>query len=585
MLKLYKKRICLEYILDFLENDVQSSKIYPHLKCTKEEAEILKYMLKAYISGIEDNYVYQILNDYYKSEDIESLKKIEIIQSLLNKGWLIISNIRNTNLTMVELFNSTISLSITFLKLLESGTLELIIQEDQPYTDHLEYLQDEFLIVDLHHQLATYRENYNENSLNIKRIQAKLKMINDSIEKRLSLSEIELPIKNFMEEKDFDEKEKLIFLTLLKEEVTGVEDGLRDINSLLKITSADEIERIKNRKYFEESSKLISEGIIDYDELFSAFGGFSKLFFINDELLQQFLHPDHHKKPKNQKIKLSSLVEEQKIFELIEVKTTLDDVVLNAKTRKTLNVILKQMDKKVQSLLKEWGIKTGKKIDAKIMFYGYPGTGKTMTALSLAKTLKKPILSLDCSKILSMYVGESEKNVRKIFDDFKQISSKSKSEPILLLNEADQFLSSRSTNTTSSADKMHNQMQNIFLEQIERFEGVLIATTNLLENIDSAFSRRFNYKVEFKKPDFSQRIELWKKILPKKAEYEEKFDIEKLAKYNLTGGQINLIVKNTSYKVAIKDEPVFEMSDFIEEIQRENISSFGDEKEIGFGIS
>ena len=75
----------MEYILDFLENDIEKTKIYSHLKCTKEEAQILKYMLKAYISGIEDNYVYQILNDFYKSKELESLKKIEIIQSLLNK--------------------------------------------------------------------------------------------------------------------------------------------------------------------------------------------------------------------------------------------------------------------------------------------------------------------------------------------------------------------------------------------------------------------------------------------------------------------------------------------------------------------
>jgi len=571
----------LEYILDFLQNDIEKTKIYPHLKCNKEEAEILKYMLKAYISGVEDNYTYQILNDFYKSQELDSLKKIEIIESLLNKGWLIISNLRNTNLTLIELFNSTISLSITFLKLLEKGNLELIIKEDNPYIEHLEYLQDEFLRVDLYHQLATYRENYNENSLNIKRIQAKLQLIEKSISKRVEISKIDLPVRHFMEEKELDEKEKLIFLTLLKEEVTGVDEGLRDINSLLKIISSDEIERIKNRSYFEESSKLISEGVIDYDELFSAFGGFSKLFFINDELLQQFLHPDHHKKPKNQKIKLSSIVQEQKIFELLEPKTTLNDVVLNEKTRNILDVILKQMDKKVQNLLKTWGIKTSKKIEAKIMFYGYPGTGKTMTAVSLAKTLKRPILNLDCSKILSMYVGESEKNVRKIFDEFKEIASKSKSEPILLLNEADQFLSSRSTSANSSADKMHNQMQNIFLEQIERFEGVLIATTNLLENIDSAFSRRFNYKVEFKKPDLSQRVELWNKMLPK-ADFEENFVIEKLAKYSLTGGQINLIIKNTAYKVAIKETPIFTMNDFIEEIKRELNSTFEGEKEIGF---
>ena len=143
-------------------------------------------------------------------------------------------------------------------------------------------------------------------------------------------------------------------------------------------------------------------------------------------------------------------------------------------------------------------------------------------------------------------------------------------------------MGSRSTGVGSSADKMHNQMQNIFLEQIERFDGVLIATTNLLENIDTAFSRRFNYKVEFKKPIKSQRIELWNKMLPKNAEYEKEFDVEKLSNYELTGGQINLIVKNTAFKVAIKEQPIFTIKDFIEEIKREQISAFGDQKSVGF---
>jgi SpoVK/Ycf46/Vps4 family AAA+-type ATPase len=212
------------------------------------------------------------------------------------------------------------------------------------------------------------------------------------------------------------------------------------------------------------------------------------------------------------------------------------------------------------------------------------GTGKTMTAVSLAKTLKRPILSFDCSKILSMYVGESEKNVRKIFDDFKSLSKKAKVEPILLLNEADQFLSSRTQGQGSSADKMHNQMQNIFLEQIEQFEGILIATTNLLDNIDKAFSRRFNYKIEFKKPGKKQRLQLWQYMLPEKADYEEGFDINKLSSYELTGGQINLIIKNTAYKVAVRDESLFMLQDFFEEIAIELGSSFDGGKSMGFKV-
>ncbi|MEJ2468541.1 MAG: ATP-binding protein, partial [Campylobacterales bacterium] len=200
----------------------------------------------------------------------------------------------------------------------------------------------------------------------------------------------------------------------------------------------------------------------------------------------------------------------------------------------------------------------------------------------LAKSLKRQVLSFDCSKILSMYVGESEKNVRKIFDTYKELTEKTKTEPILMLNEADQFLSARSAGTGSSADQMHNQMQNIFLEQIEEFRGVLIATTNLLENIDSAFSRRFNYKIEFKRPDKAQRLVLWEKMLPAKAPYETGFDIERLAGYDLSGGQINLVIKNTAFNVATMEEPLFTLDAFIEEIEKEKRGNFDTEKSMGF---
>ena len=125
-------------------------------------------------------------------------------------------------------------------------------------------------------------------------------------------------------------------------------------------------------------------------------------------------------------------------------------------------------------------------------------------------------------------------------------------------------------------------MQNIFLEQIERFDGILIATTNLLENIDKAFSRRFNYKIEFTKPNLEQRRQLWNKLLPQNLPLEENFDIDKLSSYELTGGQIELIIKNTAYKIAVEDEPLFKITDFIEQIDKELKSMFDSGIKVGF---
>ena len=121
-------------------------------------------------------------------------------------------------------------------------------------------------------------------------------------------------------------------------------------------------------------------------------------------------------------------MKDQELFELIEPKSSLDDVVLNPKTREMLDTVLRQLDKNVSNLLKDWGLKDKKTgVEARIIFHGPPGTGKTMTALSLSKSLKKQVLSFDCSKILSMYIGESEKNVRKIFDSYRDWETDRKS--------------------------------------------------------------------------------------------------------------------------------------------------------------
>ena len=571
-------------VIEFLNTKaVTKSKIYKHLKCKAQEAKILQHLSKEYIQGNDNVLVLDVLTSIYNIKNYEYLEKLNLIKNLLELGWIVqtsFNHFKITDISKLEILNAPISLSHAFLKLLEIGSLDLNLPKNEPYSDHLEYLQDQFLRINLYQKHATLKQNYDTHSPSVKRLKNKLTLLENRINERVNSTKIKIDIQDFFKENRLNEKEQLIFLALLKEEYSNSEETLRDMNTLIEIISYDDYDRIRNRALLEENSTLIKNSLIDYDEVLTPFGGISRNFFIPEDTLQSI---SNHNRNKKEKIKLDMLVKEEGMFELIEPKTTLNDVVLHKDTRELLDGLLKQMDTKVIKLLKEWGIRDKNRgIDAKIIFYGHPGTGKSMTAYSLGKSLKKPIISFDCSKILSMYIGESEKNVRKIFDDFKDFAQKSKTEPILLLNEADQFLSSRSTGDTSGASKMHNQMQNIFLEQIEKFDGILIATTNLLENIDKAFSRRFNYKIEFKKPTPMQRLKIWQLMLPQNADYEESFDIDKLASYELTGGQIDLILKNTSYKVAIKDEPIFCMSDFLEEIKNEKKGDFGDDKSMGF---
>lgn len=577
----------MQHLISFIESkEIASTTIYEHLKCTEEEAHLIQYICRRYVKGLEEVSVMEILQDNYATDNYQYLEKLALVKNLLGLGWIVQMNfgqIKAHDSTKLELLSSSVTPSIGLLRLLEEGSLEIILPDIKPYTDHLEYLQDQFDMVELLHKISTFRQGIADNSLSNERLKNRLKLLSTRIEERVKITEIPIIVEDFFTEKKLDEKERCIFLALLKEEYSGGEGQLRDMNTLIEMISLDEYDKIKNRALLEDGSRLITEEIIDYEEILNMFGGVSRSFYLQDEVMQRIIHPGKTKKVT--KLKLDALVQEQEIFEYLKPITTLDDVVLHPKTRETLDTVIRQVDKEVFKKLKEWGIKERRRgIDARIIFYGAAGTGKTMTAMSLAKTLKKPILSFDCSRILSMYVGESEKNVRKIFDDFRELSTKAKVEPILLLNEADQFLSSRTEGPGNSADKMHNQMQNIFLEQIERFEGILIATTNLLDNIDKAFSRRFNYKIEFKKPDGQQRLRLWQFMLPENADYDEGFDVNALAKHALTGGQINLVIKNAAYKVAVREESVFSTGDFLEEIKRETGASFEGSVSMGFRV-
>jgi SpoVK/Ycf46/Vps4 family AAA+-type ATPase len=575
----------LKYLIDFLENkSIEKSEIFAQLKCTVDEGKVLQLLTRKFLQSQEDVVVSELLQELYGPDDYSYLSHFGEVKTLLELGWIThhsFTPIKMSELSQLELFNTPIALTTIFMKLLEEGSLEMTLPEIKPYADHLEYLQDQFFRIELYQKMSIIRNNGNEHSLGINRIQTKLDLLEKRIEERIAQTSQDVVLDRFFKQKKLEPKEQVIFLALLKEEYSSTEGNLREMNTLIDLISFDDYERIKNRALLEDGSRLINDDVIDYEEMLNPFGGISRAFYIVDEVLQSIMHPQ--KKKKARKLKLDMLIKEQEIFELIEPTTSLENVVLNPATDKTLQNLMHQLDREVIAKLHEWGIKDKKAgIDARIIFYGPPGTGKTLTAHSLSRSLKRQVLSFDCSKILSMYVGESEKNVRKIFDTYADLTKQTKTEPILLLNEADQFLSSRSQGAGTSADQMHNQMQNIFLEQIEKFQGILIATTNLLENIDQAFSRRFNYKIEFKKPDKAQRLKLWKMMLPKNAPYKEGFEMEKLSTYPLTGGQINLIVKNTAYTVATRKESTFRLEDFVNEIEKERQGNFDTEKSMGF---
>ena len=181
------------------------------------------------------------------------------------------------------------------------------------------------------------------------------------------------------------------------------------------------------------------------------------------------------------------------------------------------------------------------------LFYGGPGTGKTETVYQLARKTGRDIMIVDVPKIKSKWVGDSEKNIKALFDRYREIVSRAGDEkpvPILLFNEADAIIGIRKEGAQSAVDKMENSIQNIILQEMETLDGIMIATTNLADNLDTAFERRFLYKIKFDKPDATVRAKIWQTMIPELTETDSTALAES---YELSGGQI----ENVARKFAI----------------------------------
>ena len=217
-----------------------------------------------------------------------------------------------------------------------------------------------------------------------------------------------------------------------------------------------------------------------------------------------------------------------------------------------------------------------------ILFYGGPGTGKTESVLQIARESGRSIIHVDISSTKSSWFGESEKKIKGIFSSYenacKNAVNKGGKIPILFFNEADAIISKRTTSSFTDTCKTENAMQAILLEELEKIKGIFFATTNIVENLDSAFERRFLYKVKFENPTVEAKTAMWKDRLP----WLNEVDAKKIAaEYDLSGGQIDNIARKI-----IVSECVSGVMPTVEEIKSmcrlEKIQYDGEVREIGF---
>ena len=248
--------------------------------------------------------------------------------------------------------------------------------------------------------------------------------------------------------------------------------------------------------------------------------------------------------------------EEQKSKALVDYKSlNKKELFFSGKTKEQIDrlgeLLKEEKFANIRQALSQRGLPTG----FCCLFYGSPGTGKTELVQQLAIATERDMMQVDLSTLRDKYVGESEKRIKGVFDTYRALVKQSSKAPILFFNEADGIFGNRMENTQHSVDKMENAIQNIILQEMEQFEGIMICTTNLTTCMDKAFDRRFLFKIEFERPTYEARKQIWQSLL---VGLNDAQATELADKFDFSGGQI----QNISRKQIIHS--IFEGSDEID---------------------
>jgi AAA+ superfamily predicted ATPase len=246
----------------------------------------------------------------------------------------------------------------------------------------------------------------------------------------------------------------------------------------------------------------------------------------------------------------------------IETSLGWDDVVLQPVTRKHVEEIQTWIEHG-ETLMNDWGMAKKLRPGYRGLFYGPPGTGKTMTACLLGKSAGRDVYKVDISLVSSKYIGETEKNLARVFDQAEHKGW------ILFFDEADALFGKRSE-TRDAHDRYANQEVAFLLQRIETFDGIAILASNLRDNVDSAFSRRFESVIFFPMPRPEERLRLWRQGFSAKARLDSGVDLDKLAREHvLSGGAIMNVVRYASLQALKEGGRPLSAEDLLQGIRKE----------------
>lgn len=247
---------------------------------------------------------------------------------------------------------------------------------------------------------------------------------------------------------------------------------------------------------------------------------------------------------------------------LIMTEMDWDDLVLDTVTLEQVLEIRTWLEHG-ERLLNDLGLAKRLKPGYRSLFYGPPGTGKTLTAALLGKTFDRDVYRIDLSTVVSKYIGETEKNLEKIFQKAEL------RDWILFFDEADALFGKR-TKISSAHDRFANQEISYLLQRVEDYSGVVILASNMRANLDDAFVRRFQSLIHFPLPDPRARLQLWRSAFSAKTELAEGINLKEIAgRYELSGGSIMNVVRYATLRVLDREDLVISGSDLLDGIRRE----------------
>ena len=332
-------------------------------------------------------------------------------------------------------------------------------------------------------------------------------------------------IASIIDHKLLTDIEKLILIWMASDVVYGREEF--DFNAIVEYFTQDPSYAFSFKQRISKgTSHLIKDGFIEFKRPNYVDFSSVKLGDKTNDLLYELRQNSDQKK---RSAKYTVLIEPQDLMQ--------QSLFFNSTNEQNISKVEQLLDDKYYKTLMDKFLDKGMKDCLTMLFYGSPGTGKTELVKQLALKHERCIYQVDISGIKDMWVGESEKNIKKIFREYADALKYNQRTPILLFNEADALLGLR-TNVQYSVDQMNNALQNILLQELEDMRGIFIATTNLISNIDGAFDRRLLYKLKFDLPDEATRFKILQCQFPDINELELT-DISK--HYKLSGGQIQNI--------------------------------------------